>query len=65
MAHTACDHLCGQWRYVRHVVRSNALGECQRLLDATADLNAELRQQAADHVDQLGALFDEQVPCAV
>jgi hypothetical protein len=28
-------------------------------------LNAELCQQAADHVDQLSALFDEQVPRAV
>ncbi len=28
-------------------------------------IHAELRQQAGDHADQLGALFDEQVPRAV
>ena len=30
--------------------------------DPTPYLNAELRQQTADHVDQLGALLDEEVP---
>ena len=61
----ARDHLCGQGWDLRHRVRRDALGEHQRLLDASADLNAELRQQAADHVDQLGTLFDEQIPRAV
>src|ERR1700694_1099079 len=61
----AHDHLCRQRRYVGHVARSDTLGENQRVRDPTPYLNAELCQQAADHVDELRALLDEQVPCPV
>ncbi len=58
----ARDHLCRQRRYAGHVASSDALGEAERVRDPTPYLNAELRKQAADHVDQLGALLDQEVP---
>src|SRR6266550_7541577 len=56
------DHLCRQRRYAGHVASSDALGEAQRVRDPTPYLNAKLRKQASDHIDQLGALLDEEVP---
>src|SRR5258708_8680021 len=55
-------HLCRQRRYAGHVTSSDALGETQRVRDPTPYLNAELRQQTADHVHELRALLDEEVP---
>jgi hypothetical protein len=59
----ARNHLCRQRRHVGHFARRNTLGETQRMRDPTPYLNAKLRQQAADHVHQLGALLDQEVPC--
>jgi hypothetical protein len=58
----ARDHLCRQRRYAGHVARRNALGETQRVRDPTPYLNAELRQQTTDHVHELRALLDQEVP---
>jgi len=58
----ARDHLCRQRRYAGHVASGDAFGETQRVRDPTPYLNAELRQQTADHVHELRALLDEEVP---
>ena len=58
----ARDHLCRQRRYTGHFARRDTLGETQRVRDPTPYLNAELRQQTADHVHELRALLDEEVP---
>jgi len=38
------------------------IDEFQRMLDALGQHNAELGQLSADHVHQLGALADQQIP---
>ena len=53
------DDLGGLCRHVRRLTIDYSPRHQQRTLEAFGDVDAELRQQPAHHVHQLGALPDQ------
>ena len=55
------DHLRGEIRDLVRFTGRRAPDECQGVGDAFGDGDAELGQESPDHVDELGALADEEI----
>ena len=55
------DHLRGEIRDLVRFTGHRPPDECQGVGDAFGDGDAELGQESPDHVDELGALADEEI----
>ena len=51
----------GQLRHIGRVAVHQLLRQCQRMVQPSRHLDPELGEQPADHVDELGALLDQQI----
>ena len=55
------DHLRGEIRNFVRCTGHRAPEECEGVRDALRDVDEELGQESPDHVDELGALADEEI----